>query len=74
MAAKVYPSTDVDVIHLDLDLNYSPTDTELIKKKNNSIRNSQIILTTRVGKGIVGVDIPILLKEICIVAKLRLQM
>ncbi|EPZ36990.1 hypothetical protein ROZALSC1DRAFT_29562 [Rozella allomycis CSF55] len=70
---RVYPKTDGD-IHLDLDVNFTPNDDEPTKRKRSFAWNSKVVLTARFGKGVVGVDIPIMLKEIYFSGKLRIQL
>jgi Ca2+-dependent lipid-binding protein len=73
-AAKIYPNTDSDIIHLDLDLVFSPNDEEnMSKSRTNKYQwNSRVVLTTRVGKGVMGVDIPVMLTEVYFKGKVRL--
>lgn len=56
-------------------------DTETADRRQGaSIRNaspqwpSKIVLIARIGKGIVGVDVPVLLKEVSFFARLRVQL
>ena len=61
--AKGFPHTADDVIRFDLEASFEPKDDEDLAVGKDE-RNSRIVLTTRIGKGVVGVDIPILVKEI----------
>jgi Ca2+-dependent lipid-binding protein len=37
-------------------------------------RNSRIVLNTRIGRGIVGVDVPVLVKDISFEADMKIQL
>jgi Ca2+-dependent lipid-binding protein len=79
LGAKVYPETDLDVIHLDLDLCFIPrqsTDDVIypLRKTSHVHWSSKIVLAARFGKAFVGVDIPVLLQNISMEAKARIQM
>jgi Ca2+-dependent lipid-binding protein len=76
LGAQVHPQTEPNVIHLDAELCFIPNEIEDDRGQATAMAqwNSKIVLTARVGKGIVGVDIPVMLKEISFYGKLRVQL
>lgn len=52
----------------------SEGDRESIQGGKMASWNSKVVLVARVGKGILGVDVPVMLQEVLFYGKLRLQM
>ena len=77
LGTQVYPHvTDSDNIHIDLELSFVPSDSVLPEvylphRKRGYVWNSKIVLSTRIGKGIVGVDVPVMINEIMFHGTLR---
>ena len=77
LGAQVYPHiTDADNIHLDLEMSFVPSDSILPEaylppNRRGFVWNSKIVLTTRIGRGLVGVDIPVMIQEIMFHGKIR---
>ncbi|PJF19427.1 Tcb1p [Paramicrosporidium saccamoebae] len=77
LSARVHPKTQPDVVHLDVEVCFIPkdTDTSVATGDTSSPQwNSKVVLNARMGKGRLGVDVPVMLKEISIFGKLRLQL
>ncbi|KAI3659214.1 hypothetical protein MP638_000495 [Amoeboaphelidium occidentale] len=70
---KAYPRTKDDTIRFDMECLFQPKDEEDLSLRKGE-RNSRIVFNTRVGKGVVGVDIPVLTKEISFAATVSLQL
>lgn len=78
LGARVYPQTGSDVIHLDMDVCFVPNEIvehDFIPKttRGPSRWNSKIVLNARVGKGMVSMDIPVLIREILFYGRFRAQ-
>ena len=77
LGAQVYPHvTDADNIQVDLEMSFVPSDSVLPEvylpyRKRGYVWNSKIVLSTRIGRGIVGVDVPVMINEIMFHGKLR---
>ncbi len=52
---------------------FQPQDSENLSAKKDE-RNSRIVLTTRLGRGIVGVDVPVLVKEMSFVGCVSIEL
>lgn len=82
LGAKVHPDVATNLIYLDLDACFVPNDTsetnDIISARRNPARgqqwDSKIVLTARVGKGMIAVPIPVLVKNITFLGKLRIQL
>ncbi|KAI3631409.1 hypothetical protein MIR68_010899 [Amoeboaphelidium protococcarum] len=65
--------TDDDIIRFDCDAIFEPKDSEdLVVTKDE--RNSKIVLSTRIGKGVMGVEIPVLVKNIGFSAQAQIEL
>jgi Ca2+-dependent lipid-binding protein len=73
---KTYPRTEDDILMMDCMLSFSPFDEDEVSKSaklTSTRRNSKIVLTAKIGKGIVAVPLPILLKEVGFRGLMRIQ-
>jgi len=85
--AEVVPGDDANVIDLDLKICFLPADldegehreefVEMIEKdmgRTKSMQwNSKVLLVAKIGKAFMTMDVPVLLKELCIFGKLRVR-
>ncbi|KAI8976019.1 C2 domain-containing protein [Pilobolus umbonatus] len=72
---QVYPGTAPDIICMDWDLSFVPNDIlDLTERELQSKINPKIVLTVRVGKGMVGAGMPVLLENLMFRGKLRVQL
>lgn len=86
LGARGYPKTLSNVIHFDLDLCFYPSEISeesrqtIIRMRPSFAEeqpvmwNSKIVVVARLGKGFVGVDVPVMVKEISFFGKLRVQL
>ncbi|KAL0092399.1 C2 domain-containing protein [Phycomyces blakesleeanus] len=71
---KTYPKTEPNVVCMDWKLSFTPNDIlDLSARDLQSKVNPKIVLTIRVGKGMVGAGIPILLEDVAFSALLRVK-
>ncbi len=71
---RTYPNTPDDEIVMEWALGFTPNDLEDLTPKQAAHRvNPKIVLNIRVGKGMVGVGMPILLEDIGFVGHLRIK-
>ncbi|CAO3643790.1 unnamed protein product [Cunninghamella blakesleeana] len=71
---KTYPRTDPNVVVMDWKVSFIPNDnTDLTQRDLESKVNPKIILTIRVGKGMLGAGMPILLEDIAFSGNMRLK-
>ncbi|KAL0082033.1 C2 domain-containing protein [Phycomyces blakesleeanus] len=71
---KTYPKTEPNVVCMDWKLSFVPNDVlDLSKREVQSKVNPKIVLSIRVGKGMVGVEMPVLLEDIAFSGTLRLK-
>ncbi|GES95782.1 C2 domain-containing protein [Rhizophagus clarus] len=72
---KSYPKSDDDVVVMDWKISYIPNDTanmtrsQLVRKVN-----PKIVLTIRLGKGMVGAGVPILLEDMSFSGLIRVKL
>lgn len=76
LGARVYPQTSPDAIHLDAEICFIPneTDEDPRGKEEGPVWNSKVVLTARVGKGILAVDVPVMIKEVSFYGRIRVQL
>ncbi|KAI8099690.1 C2 domain-containing protein [Halteromyces radiatus] len=71
---KTYPRTEPNVVCMDWKLSFIPNDTsDLTKRDLDAKVNPKIILTVRVGKGMIGAEMPILLEDLSFSGNMRLK-
>ncbi|KAI9025288.1 C2 domain-containing protein [Phycomyces nitens] len=71
---KTYPKTEPNVVCMDWKLSFTPNDIlDLSPRDLQSKINPKIVLTIRVGKGMIGAGAPILLEDISFSALLRVK-
>ncbi|KAI9316811.1 C2 domain-containing protein [Dichotomocladium elegans] len=71
---KTYPKTEQNVVCMDWEVSFTPNDIlDMSQRDLQSKVNPKIVLTVRVGKGIVGAGMPILLEDLAFSGKLRLK-
>lgn len=75
VSMKAYHDTEEDTIRFDVEAQFQPLDTEDTSFRWNSKQhhNSKIVLTTRVGRGMVGVDVPVLVQSIAFSSIINIQ-
>ncbi|KAG0225086.1 hypothetical protein BGW42_004685 [Actinomortierella wolfii] len=72
---KTYPHTDPDVVMMDWRVSFTPTDIEdMTPRQLRSQVNPKIVLTIRVGKGIVGAGMPILVEDMSFKGYFRIKL
>ncbi|KAI8070792.1 C2 domain-containing protein [Gongronella butleri] len=71
---KTYPRTEPNVVCMDWKLSFVPNDvTDLTPRDLESKVNPKIVLTIRLGKGMIGAGMPILLEDIAFSGNMRLK-
>ncbi|CAO0794356.1 unnamed protein product [Mucor circinelloides] len=72
---KVYPGTAPDVVCMDWKLSFIPNDVlDLTAREAQQKVNPKIVLTIRVGKGMIGAGMPVLLEDIAFSGHLRIKL
>ncbi|KAI8644638.1 C2 domain-containing protein [Parasitella parasitica] len=72
---KVYPGTAPDVVCMDWKLSFIPNDIlDLTAREAEQKVNPKIVLTIRVGKGMLGAGMPVLLEDIAFSGHLRIKL
>ncbi|CEP18365.1 hypothetical protein [Parasitella parasitica] len=72
---KVYPGTAPDVVCMDWKLSFIPNDVlDLTAREAQQKVNPKIVLTIRVGKGMLGAGMPVLLEDIAFSGHLRIKL
>ncbi|KZT44501.1 tricalbin [Sistotremastrum suecicum HHB10207 ss-3] len=62
---RTYPRTDDDIVTMDWGLSFTPSDiTDITPIEAKKRVNPKIVLSIRIGKGLAGTNIPILLEDI----------
>lgn len=59
---------------LECEFSFHPFDNEDLCLKNDSDRTSNILLNTRIGRGVLGVDIPVLVKNLSFQGTVSIQL
>lgn len=73
-SVRTYPKTPDDEVIMEWALSFTPNDVEdLTPKEARNKVNPKIALSIRVGMGVVGAGLPILLEDISFTGKLRIK-
>ncbi|ORY88542.1 C2 domain-containing protein [Syncephalastrum racemosum] len=71
---KTYPRTEPNVVCMDWKVSFVPNDLlDLTHRDLQSKVNPKIVLTIRVGKGMIGAGMPVLLEDLAFSGNLRLK-
>ncbi|KAI7818249.1 C2 domain-containing protein [Gamsiella multidivaricata] len=74
-SVKAFPKTDPDVVLMDWRVSFTPTDIEdMTPRQLRTQINPKICLTIRVGKGIIGAGIPILVEDMSFKGHMRFKL
>ncbi|RCI05087.1 hypothetical protein CU098_011999 [Rhizopus stolonifer] len=74
-SVKVYPGSAPDIVCMDWQFSFTPNDVlDLTARQVQSKVNPKIVLTIRVGKGMVGAGMPILLEDIAFKGNIRIKL
>ncbi|KAF9183722.1 hypothetical protein BGZ51_003826 [Haplosporangium sp. Z 767] len=74
-SVKAYPKTDPDVVLMDWRVSFTPTDIEdMTPRQLRTQINPKICLTIRVGKGILGAGMPILVEDMSFRGHMRFKL
>ncbi|WFD33903.1 hypothetical protein MCUN1_000729 [Malassezia cuniculi] len=72
---RTIPDTEDDVILMDWKFSFTPNDIEDLTVRQASRRiNPRVVLSVRVGKGMVGAGLPILVEDMSFVGHIRIRM
>ncbi|KAF9357954.1 hypothetical protein BGX26_002746 [Mortierella sp. AD094] len=72
---KTYPNSDPDVVMMDWRISFTPTDTEdMTPRQLRTQINPKICLTIRVGKGLIGAGMPILVEDLSLTGYVRIKL
>ncbi|KAG2237442.1 hypothetical protein INT48_009571, partial [Thamnidium elegans] len=72
---KVYPTSAPDVVCMDWKFSFIPNDVlDMTKREAQNKVNPKIVLTIRVGKGMIGAGMPILLEDIAFSGTMRIKL
>ncbi|KAI9319764.1 C2 domain-containing protein [Dichotomocladium elegans] len=70
---KTYPRTEPNVVCMDWTISFNPNDTlDLTQAELKKRTRPKIVLTIRVGKGMIGAEMPVLLEDLEFSGKVRL--
>lgn len=73
-AVKTYPNTDSDTVLMDWDIEFMPSnDLDMTKRQINNQINPKVVLQIRVGKGMVGAGMPILVENFALQGTMRVR-
>ncbi|KAF7727699.1 hypothetical protein EC973_007255 [Apophysomyces ossiformis] len=71
---KTYPRTEPNIVCMDWKLSFTPNDIlDLSHRDLQSKINPKIVLSIRVGKGMIGAGMPVLLEDLAFSANMRLR-
>ncbi|KAF9097270.1 hypothetical protein BGX23_009389 [Mortierella sp. AD031] len=74
-SVKAFPKTDPDVVLMDWRVSFTPTDIEdMTPRQLRTQINPKICLTIRVGKGIIGAGMPILVEDMSFKGYMRFKL
>ncbi|KAG0275740.1 hypothetical protein BGZ95_008429 [Linnemannia exigua] len=74
-SVKAFPKTDPDVVMMDWRVSFTPTDIEdMTPRQLRTQINPKICLTIRVGKGIIGAGMPILVEDMSFKGYMRFKL
>ncbi|CEH17519.1 Ca2-dependent lipid-binding protein CLB1/vesicle protein vp115/Granuphilin A, contains C2 domain [Ceraceosorus bombacis] len=72
---RTFPATEDDVVCMDWKISFTPNDTQDLTVRQVARKiNPKVCLTIRLGKGVVGAGIPILVEDISFTAHARIKM
>ncbi|KAG0276381.1 hypothetical protein BGZ95_007606 [Linnemannia exigua] len=72
---KSFPKSDPDVVLMDWRVTFTPTDTEdMTPRQLRTQINPKIVLTIRVGNGIIGAGMPILVEDMSFTGYMRFKL
>ncbi|KAF9087024.1 hypothetical protein BGX23_008408 [Mortierella sp. AD031] len=72
---KTFPKSDPDVVLMDWRMSFTPTDTEdMTPRQLRTQVNPKIVLTVRVGKGVIGAGMPILVEDMSFTGYMRFKL
>ncbi|GAA5810280.1 hypothetical protein MFLAVUS_003700 [Mucor flavus] len=72
---KVYPTSAPDVVCMDWKFSFIPNDVlDMTKREAQNKVNPKIVLTIRVGKGMIGAGMPVLLEDIAFSGTMRIKL
>ncbi|KAF9306138.1 hypothetical protein BGZ74_007485 [Mortierella antarctica] len=75
VSVKAFPKTDPDVVLMDWRVQFNPTDIEdMTPRQLRTQINPKIVLTVRVGKGIIGAGMPILVEDMSFKGYMRIKL
>jgi len=73
-SVKTYPRSEPNEVVMDWRVNFTPTDTsDLTKRELLNKVNPKIVLALRIGRGFVSTDIPVLLEDMDFQGHLRIK-
>lgn len=71
---KTYPKSEEDVVLMDWRFSFTPNDvSDLTAKQLKSKVNPKVVLAIRVGKGLVGKDLPVLVEDMSFSGLMRVK-
>ncbi|KAF9928845.1 hypothetical protein FBU30_002054, partial [Linnemannia zychae] len=74
-SVKAFPKTDPDVVVMDWRVSFTPTDIEdMTPRQLRTQINPKICLTIRVGKGVIGAGMPILVEDMSFRGYMRFKL
>ncbi|KAG0347914.1 hypothetical protein BG004_006563 [Podila humilis] len=74
-SVKAFPKTDPDVVMMDWRVSFTPTDIEdMTPRQLRTQINPKVVLTIRVGKGIIGAGMPILVEDMSFKGYMRIKL
>ncbi|KAG0205878.1 hypothetical protein BGX28_002568 [Mortierella sp. GBA30] len=74
-SVKAFPKTDPDVVLMDWRVSFTPTDTEdMTPRQLRTQVNPKVCLTIRVGKGVIGAGMPILVEDMSFKGHMRFKL
>ncbi|KAH7050930.1 C2 domain-containing protein [Linnemannia elongata] len=74
-SVKAFPKTDPDVVLMDWRVSFTPTDIEdMTPRQLRTQINPKICLTIRVGKGLIGAGMPILVEDMSFKGYMRFKL
>ncbi|KXN74747.1 hypothetical protein CONCODRAFT_2058 [Conidiobolus coronatus NRRL 28638] len=74
LSVRTHPRTEKDTVLMDWDIEFVPNDNlDMTQREIQNQVNPKIVLQVRVGKGIVGAGIPILVEDVALKATARVK-
>lgn len=73
-AVQTYRNTESDIVTMDWKVSFTPTDVyDMTPREQETKVNPKIILTIRVGKGVLGAGMPVLVEDISFKGYMRVK-